>query len=45
MLILFTPGLPREKCFTELADIRSSGRAMTDEDWIALWARYDQYPA
>jgi hypothetical protein len=22
-----------------------SGRTMTDEDWIAVWARHDQYPA
>ena len=45
MLILFAPGPPREEYFTELADIRSSGRTMTDKDWIAVWARHDQYPA
>ncbi len=45
MLILFAPGPPREEYFTELADIRSSGRTMTDEDWISVWARHDQYPA
>ncbi len=44
MLILFAPAPPREEYFTELADIRSSGRTMTDEDWIAVWARHDQYP-
>ena len=42
MLILFAPGPPREEYFTELADIRSSGRTRTDEDWIAVWARHDQ---
>jgi mannose-6-phosphate isomerase-like protein (cupin superfamily) len=44
MLILFAPAPPREKYFQELAAIRSSGRALTEEDWIALWARHDQYP-
>jgi hypothetical protein len=39
------PARPREEYFTELADIRSSGRTMIDEDWIAVWARHDQYPA
>ncbi len=45
MLILFAPGPPREEYFQELAEIRSSGRTLTDEDWVALWARHDQYPA
>ncbi len=45
MLILFAPGAPRDEYFSELADIRSSGRTMTDEDWISVWARHDQYPA
>ncbi len=43
--ILFVPGLPREEYVTELADIRSSGRTMADEDWITVWGRHDQYPA
>jgi hypothetical protein len=42
MLILFAPAPPCEKYFTELAEIRSSGRSLTDEEWIALWARHDQ---
>ncbi|MGH3176910.1 MAG: hypothetical protein ACRDPF_23970 [Streptosporangiaceae bacterium] len=45
MIILFAPAPPCEKYFTELAEIRSSGRSLTDEEWIALWARHDQYPA
>jgi hypothetical protein len=44
MLILFAPGPPREKYFTELAEIRESGRVLTDEEWLELWARHDQYP-
>lgn len=44
MLILFAPGPPREQYFTELAEIRSSGRVLTDEEWLELWARHDQYP-
>ena len=39
MLILFAPGPPREKYFTELADIRSAGRKLTEEEWIEVWAR------
>jgi hypothetical protein len=45
MLILFAPGPPREDYFRELADVASSGRVMTDENWLELWARHDQYPA
>ena len=37
--MLFAPGPAREEYFTELADIRSSGRTMTDEDWIAVLLR------
>jgi hypothetical protein len=44
MLILFAPGPPRETYFTELAEIRESGRVLTDEEWLELWARHDQYP-
>ena len=44
MLILFAPAPPREEYFKELAAIRSSGRTLTDDEWIALWARHDQYP-
>ncbi|HEY3975748.1 MAG TPA: cupin domain-containing protein [Streptosporangiaceae bacterium] len=45
MLILFAPGRPREDYFRELDEIRSSGRALTDAERIAMWARHDQYPA
>jgi mannose-6-phosphate isomerase-like protein (cupin superfamily) len=45
MLILFAPGPPREEYFTELADIRSAGRKLTEEEWVEVWARHDQYPA
>jgi quercetin dioxygenase-like cupin family protein len=42
MLILFAPGVAREKYFEELADIRVSGRTLTDEEWADLFARHDQ---
>ncbi len=42
MLILFAPGIAREKYFEELAEIRSSGRTPTDEEWADLYARHDQ---
>jgi mannose-6-phosphate isomerase-like protein (cupin superfamily) len=42
MLILFAPGIARERYFEELADIRRSGRTLTDEEWAELFARHDQ---
>ena len=42
MLILFSPGSPRENYFRELAEITSSGRTLTDEEWADLFARHDQ---
>jgi quercetin dioxygenase-like cupin family protein len=45
MLILFAPGAPREAYFRELADISSSGRVLSDEEWTDLFARHDQYRA
>jgi mannose-6-phosphate isomerase-like protein (cupin superfamily) len=45
LLILFTPGAPRETYFEELASIDAErARAMSRDDWLALWARHDQYP-
>lgn len=45
MLVLFAPGAPREDYFRELAAISAQGRQLSDDEWIELWARYDQYPA
>src|SRR5262249_17386050 len=45
MIILFTPGAPRERYFEELADIAARGRTLSTAEWIELWARHDQYPA
>ncbi|WP_219460633.1 cupin domain-containing protein [Nonomuraea rhizosphaerae] len=45
MLILFTPGAPREAYFEELAEIAITGRELSDEEWADLWLRHDQYPA
>lgn len=45
MLILFAPGAPREEYFRELADISTTGRKLTDEEWTELLARHDQYSA
>jgi mannose-6-phosphate isomerase-like protein (cupin superfamily) len=42
MLILFTPGIAREKFFEELSEIRHAGRELTDEEWADLFARHDQ---
>ncbi|SDJ74965.1 cupin domain-containing protein [Nonomuraea jiangxiensis] len=43
MLILFTPGAPREAYFEELADISHTGRQLTPEEWTELYLRHDQY--
>ncbi len=43
MLILFTPGAPREGYFEELASIGASGRKLTPEEWTELYRRHDQY--
>ena len=41
-LILFAPGIPRERFFSELAEIRTSGRELSREEWVAFYARHDQ---
>ncbi|GAA3015609.1 cupin domain-containing protein [Streptosporangium longisporum] len=43
MLILFTPGAPREAYFEELAEIATGGRTLTDAEWTELYLRHDQY--
>ncbi|HEY8373256.1 MAG TPA: cupin domain-containing protein [Pseudonocardiaceae bacterium] len=43
MLILFTPGAPREGYFEELAAIAAEGRQLTPEEWTELYRRHDQY--
>jgi len=43
MLILFAPGAPRGAYFEELAKIAASGRQLSDEEWIELGNRHDNY--
>ena len=43
MLLLFTPGAPREAYFEELAEIAATGRRLSDEEWTDLYRRHDQY--
>ncbi|MGW0807912.1 cupin domain-containing protein [Nonomuraea sp. NPDC002799] len=45
MLVLFTPGAPREAYFEELAAIVAAGRLLSDEEWTELYAKHDQYAA
>jgi quercetin dioxygenase-like cupin family protein len=42
MIILFAPGVAREKYFEELAAIRTEGRVLSDEERADLFARHDQ---
>lgn len=44
MLILFSPGIPREAYFEELADLSARGRTLSEQEWVELWASHDQYP-
>jgi mannose-6-phosphate isomerase-like protein (cupin superfamily) len=41
-LILFAPGIARERFFNEMAELRRSGRALTPEEMTAFYARHDQ---
>ena len=41
-LILFAPGIARERFFAELAELRRSGRQLTAEEMTAFYARHDQ---
>ncbi|MGI5269831.1 cupin domain-containing protein [Nonomuraea sp. CA-218870] len=43
LLILFTPGAPREGYFEELAAIAADERQLTPEEWTELYLRHDQY--
>jgi mannose-6-phosphate isomerase-like protein (cupin superfamily) len=43
MLMLSTPGAPREAYFAELAEIVRTGARLGPEEWTALYARHDQY--
>ena len=43
MLILFAPGIPRERFFQATADIANSGRQLTPEEWTAFYAEHDQF--
>ena len=43
MLVLFAPGAPREPYFEELADIRNTGRQLSEQEWAELYARHDQF--
>ena len=41
-LILFAPGIARERFFLEMAELRRSGRTLTPEEMTAFYARHDQ---
>jgi mannose-6-phosphate isomerase-like protein (cupin superfamily) len=45
MLIVFAPGAPRERYFTEVAEIDASVRTLSYGEWTELYARHDQYRA
>jgi quercetin dioxygenase-like cupin family protein len=41
-LILFAPGIARERFFLEMAELRRSGRTVSPEEMTAFYARHDQ---
>jgi len=43
MLILFAPGVARERYFEELAETGNAGRQLTPDEWTELYARHDQF--
>ncbi len=43
MLILFAPGIARERFFEATAEIANAGRKLTPEEWRAFYAEHDQY--
>lgn len=45
MLILYSPGTPRERFFTASAEIANSGQELTPEEWTVFLAEHDQYTA
>jgi uncharacterized RmlC-like cupin family protein len=45
MLILFTPGAPREAYFEALVELAASGRELTEGERVAFLAEHDQYDA
>jgi mannose-6-phosphate isomerase-like protein (cupin superfamily) len=44
ILVLSAPAVPREDYFAELADLLGSGRDVSLEELLDLWARHDTYP-
>jgi quercetin dioxygenase-like cupin family protein len=43
MLILFAPGVPRERFFAATAEIANAGRELSPEEWTAFYAEHDQF--
>jgi quercetin dioxygenase-like cupin family protein len=43
MLILFAPGAPREGYFDTLAELATSGRQLTQEEWAEFFLRHDTF--
>jgi mannose-6-phosphate isomerase-like protein (cupin superfamily) len=42
-LVLFAPAPARELFFREVAEIATSGRTLSDDEWTELYRRHDQY--
>jgi mannose-6-phosphate isomerase-like protein (cupin superfamily) len=41
MIVIFAPGEAREEYFRELEDISNNGRKLSDAEWDAMYAKYD----
>jgi quercetin dioxygenase-like cupin family protein len=45
VLVLSTPGVPRERYILELLELRGSGRSLSPAEWTDFYARHDQFMA
>ncbi len=43
MLILYAPGIARERFFAATTEIANSGRQLSPEEWTAFFAEHDQF--
>jgi quercetin dioxygenase-like cupin family protein len=44
LLVISTPGVPRERYVLELLELRESGRNLSSDEWREFFARHDQFP-
>lgn len=43
LLMLFTPGAPRESFFEEICEIATNRRPLSEAEWVELYRRHDHF--